>query len=75
MRGFGRFVAFVLRNVGISRGFILIQDGGDHSRKDLWVHFGTFERTRKCGICGIRFIVIQINISINLGMDLRRQTL
>ena len=26
------------------------------------------------GICVIRFIVIQINTSINLGMDLRRQT-
>ena len=24
-------------------GFILIQDGGDRSRKDFWVHFGTFE--------------------------------
>ena len=41
-----------------------------HSRKDFWVHFGTFEQIRadtsghKCGICGIRFIVIQVNTSI-----------
>ena len=28
---------------GISRGFILIQDGGDRSCKDFWVHCGTLE--------------------------------
>ena len=31
---------------GISRGFVLIQDGGDRFRKDFWVHFGTLERTQ-----------------------------
>ena len=47
---------------GISRGFVLIQDGGDRSRKDLWVRLGTLERTQVfTGICGIRFTVIQIN--------------
>lgn len=53
---------------GISRGFILIQDGGDYSRIDLWVHFGTLEQTQVLtGSCGIGFIVIQTNTSINLG--------
>ena len=53
---------------GISQEFVLIQDGGDRSRKDVWVHFATLERTQVfTGICGIRFIVIQINTSINLG--------
>ena len=61
---------------GIGRGFLLIQDGGDSSPKDFWVHFGTLERTQAfTGICGIYFIVIQINTSINLGHGLRRQTL
>ena len=49
---------------GIGRGFVLIQDGGDRSckRKDFWVHFGQLERTQVfTGICGIHFIVIQIN--------------
>ena len=53
---------------GISRGFVLIQDGGDRPRKDFWVHFGTLEWTQVfTGTCGIRFIVIQINTSINWG--------
>ena len=57
---------------GISGGFVLIQDGGDRSFKDVWVHFGILERTQVfTGICGIHFIVIQIN---TLDMDLRRQT-
>ena len=48
---------------GISRGFILIQDGGDRSCKDFWVHFGTLERTQVfTGIC--HFIVIQISTSM-----------
>ena len=41
---------------GISRGFVLIQDGGDCSCKDFWVQFGTLKQTV---ICGIRFIVFQ----------------
>ena len=50
----------------ICRRFVLIQNGGGRSRKDFWVHFGTMERTQVfTGICGIRFIVIQINTSIN----------
>ena len=54
---------------GISRGFVLIQDGGDCSCKDFWVHFGTLKWTQVfTGICEIRFIVFQINrcTSINL---------
>ena len=66
--GFARFVAFILRNVGISRGLILIQDGDDRSHKDFWVYNRTWERTQVfTSICGIRLIVIQINTSINLG--------
>ena len=50
---------------GVGSEFVLIQDGGDCSRKDLWVHFGTLERTEVfTSICGIRFIVIQLNTSI-----------
>ena len=53
---------------GISRGFVLIQDGGDHSQKDFWVYNRTWERTQVfTGICGIHLIVIQINTSTNLG--------
>ena len=53
---------------GISREFVLIQDGGYRSHKDFWVHFGTLKRTQVfTGICDICFIVIQINTSINLG--------
>ena len=52
---------------GISRGFVLIQDGGDHSHKDFWEYFSTLERTQVyTGICGIRRIVRQIYTSINL---------
>ena len=45
---------------GISRRFVLIQDGGDlYSPKDFWLHFGTLEWTQVfTGICGIRVIVI-----------------
>ena len=58
---------------GISSGFVLIQDGGDHSCKDFWVHFGTVERTQVfTGICGIHFIVIQINTLINLGHGFKK---
>ena len=43
-----------------SRGFILIQDNGDCSHKDFWVHFGTLERPQVfSGIFGIRFIVFK----------------
>ena len=56
-----------------SRGFVLIQDGGDRSCKDFWVHFGTLERTQVfTGICGIHFIVIQINTLINLGHGFKK---
>ena len=56
-----------------SRGFVLIQDGGDRPRKDLWIHFGALERTQVfTGICGIRFIGIQINTSINLGHGFKK---
>ena len=52
---------------GISKGFVLIQDGGDHSHKDFWEYFSTWERTQVfTGICGIRRIVMQINTTINL---------
>ena len=58
---------------GISRGYVLIQDGGDRSLKDFWVHFGTLEWTQVfTGICGIRFIVIQINTSIYIGHGLKK---
>ena len=47
--------------------------GGDRSRKDVLVHFGALERTQVLtGICGIRFIVIQINTSINLGHGFKK---
>ena len=55
------------------RDLVLIQDGGENSRKDFWVHFSTLERTQVfTGICGIHFIVIQINILINLGHGLKK---
>ena len=57
----------------VSRGFVLIQDGGDLSRKDFLVHFGTLERTQGfTGICEIHFIVIQINTLINLKHGLKK---
>ena len=34
------------RVLSLNGGFVLIQDGGDRSRKDLWVHFVTLERTQ-----------------------------
>ena len=61
---------------GISRGFVLIQDGGDRSCKDFWVHCGTLERTGTqvfTGICGIGFIAIQINTWINLGHGFKKE--
>ena len=52
---------------------VLIQDGGESFRKDFWVHFSTLERTQVfTGICGIHFIVIQINTLINLGHGLKK---
>ena len=64
---------FSLRMWGISRGFALIQDRGDRSHKDFWVHFGRLERTQVfTGICGIHFMVIQINTLINLGHGFKR---
>ena len=58
---------------GISRGFVLIQDRGRRSRKDFWVHFGTLEWTQVFrGTFGIRFVVIQINASINLGHGFKK---
>ena len=58
---------------GITRGFVLIQDGGDRSWKDFWVHLGTLERTQVfIGICGIHSIVIQINTLINLGHGFKK---
>ena len=50
---------------GISKGFVLNQDGGDHSHKDFWEYFSTWEQTQVfTGICGIRRIVMQIYTSI-----------
>ena len=64
---------------GISRGFVLIQDGGDRSRKDFWVHFATLERTQDVYPGGgggyFPFIVIQINTSINLGHGFKTNSL
>ena len=52
----------------IGRRFVVIQDGGDRSRKDFWVHFGALEQTQVFkGFCGIRFIGIKIITSFNLG--------
>ena len=61
---------------GISRGFILIQDGGDRSHMDFWVYFGTWERTQVFTvICGIRLIAIQINTSTNLAHGFKKASL
>ena len=58
---------------GISRGFVLIQDGDDHSHKDFWEYFGTWERTQVfTGIYDIRRIVMQIYTSINLGHGFKK---
>ena len=66
--GFARFLLSSWGMWGISRGFVLIQDDGDHSHKDFWEYFSTWERTQVfIGICGIRRIVMQIYTSINLG--------
>ena len=55
---------------GISREFVLIQDGGDHSHKDFWVNFSHIGVDT--GICGIHFIFFQINTSINLGHKFKK---
>ena len=47
--------------------FVLIQDGGDHSHKDFWECFGTWERTRV-----FRHIFMQINTTINLGHGFKK---
>ena len=55
------------------RGFVLIQDGGDHSHMDFWEYFSTWERTQVfTGICGIWRIVRQIYTSINLGHGFKK---
>ena len=75
--GIGAFFCFCPEECGalvvISRGFVIIQDGGDHSHKDFWEYFSTWERTQVfTGICGTRSIVMQINTSINLGHGLKK---
>ena len=61
---------------GISRRFILMEDGSDCSCKDFWVLFRTLEQTQVfTGICGICFIVIQISTSINLGHGFKKAIL
>ena len=68
--GFARFFCFCPEEYGalVHTGFVLIQDGDDHSHKDFWEYFSTWEWTQMfTGICGIRRIVMQINTSINLG--------
>ena len=63
----------ILSHFSCARGFVLIQDGGDRSCKDFWVHLGTLERAQVfTGICGIHFIVIQINTLINLGHGFKK---
>ena len=58
---------------GISRGFVLIKDGGDRSRKDFWVHFGTLERTQV--VESVLLLIKSIHGLIE-GMDiLKRQML
>ena len=58
---------------GISRRFVLIWDRGDHSHKDFWEYFSTWERTQVfTGICGIRHIVMQINTAVNLGHGFKK---
>ena len=69
------FFCFYLEECGalvaISRRFVLIQDGHDHSHKDFWEYFSTWEQTQVfTGNCGIRRIVMQINTLINLGHGL-----
>ena len=72
--GDSRVLSLLSRGMwGISRGFFLIQDGGDRSHKDFWVHFGTLERTQVfTGISGIRVILIQVNTSLNLGHGFKK---
>ena len=58
---------------GISRGFVPIQDDGDHSHKDFWEYFSTWEWTQAfIGICGIHRNVMQIYTSINLGHGFKK---
>ena len=51
---------------GISRGFVLIQDGGDHSYKDFWVNFGTLEWTKV-----FRYLFNPLYCHLNQYIDLR----
>ena len=52
------------------RGFVLSHNDGDHY---YWVHISTLEQTQVFkDISGIRFIVIQINTSINLGHGVKK---
>ena len=71
MWGFPTFCCFCPEECGaLYEG---IQDGGDRSCKDFWVHFGTLEWTKVfTGSCGMLFIVIQINKSINLGHGFKK---
>ena len=71
--GNSRVLSPLCRGKGdISRGFVLIQDGGHRSCKDFWIHFATRNHSRwwmqvLTEICEIHFIVIQISASIDLG--------
>ena len=52
----------------ISRIFVLIKDGGDHSRKDFWVHLVTLEGTQVfTGICVECVLLLFKSRLINLG--------
>ena len=63
-----------LRSPSLIMAPVLIQDGGDRSRKDFWVHFDTLGRTQVLtSPFGIHFIVIQIlNTLINLGHGFKK---
>ena len=74
--GDSRVLSLLSRNVG-HRGFVPIQDGGDRSCEDFWVHFSTWDHSRwriqaLTGIRRIRFILIQISTSINLGHEFKK---
>ena len=69
--GDSRVLSLLCRGVwGIRRGFIQIQDGDHRSCKGFWVNLATCDHSRwrtqvSRGICGIRFIVIQISTCPN----------
>ena len=71
--GFAHFVALFLKNVGIIRGFVLIQDGRDSFLQGLpgtfW-HIGADTSVHR--YLWNPFIVIQINTSINLGHGFKK---